>query len=136
MSGANHGFYAFDKEDKFLKTPWYVHIGVAATSFAVGSGIGMFEKNPSRVFETLGINNSTTLKYSTNAVVRILGASLEFWSTKQYQSYTSKEYGDKNLKNYRKYWAIYSPHIISHEGKIHFFRSNCFLMYAKQLQSF
>jgi len=94
--------YACDKEDKFLKTPWYVHIGVAATSFAVGSGIGLFEKNSSRVFDVIRINKSTTLKYTTNALIRTLGASLEFWSTKQYQSFTSKDYGDKNLKKLPK----------------------------------
>jgi len=47
MSGANHGFYAYEQDDKFLKTPWYAHLGVMATSFAVGSGIGLFEKNES-----------------------------------------------------------------------------------------
>jgi hypothetical protein len=102
MSGANHGFYAFDKDDKFLKTPWYAHLGVMATSFAVGSGIGLFEKNDTGVFRAIGINKSTTLKYGTNAFIRTLGASLEFWSTKQYQSFTSKEYGDKNLKKLPK----------------------------------
>jgi hypothetical protein len=102
MSIANHGFYAYDKDDKFLKTPWYDHLGVVATSFAVGSGIGMFEKNDTGIFRTIGIDESKTLKYSTNAFVRTLGASLEFWSTKQYQSFTSKEYDEKNFKKLPK----------------------------------
>jgi RHS repeat-associated protein len=95
-------FFAYDKEDKFLKTPWYAHIGVAATSFAVGSGINLFEKNDDRIFFKMGINESPFLKYSTNALVRLLGVTLEYRSTKEFKSLNLKDYGKKTGKSVPK----------------------------------
>jgi hypothetical protein len=44
MSGANHGFYAYEQDDKFLEPPWYSNLGGFAAGFANGALFGGFEK--------------------------------------------------------------------------------------------
>ena len=72
--------YAYNKEDKFLKTPWYAHIGVAAAGFANGLLVAGFEKGKVEIFDNLGIE-SRVLKYGTDALVRSAAVAIEFGGT-------------------------------------------------------
>jgi hypothetical protein len=81
MNIANHGFYAFDNDDKLLETLWYETLGVFAAGFANGALFGGFEKGKKDVFKLMQINDYKIFKYGTDALVRSAAVAIEFGGT-------------------------------------------------------
>jgi hypothetical protein len=73
--------YAYNKEDKFLETPWYAHIGVMAAGFANGALVGGFEQKKDGVFDLLNLQQKPLFKYGTDALVRSAAVAIEFGGT-------------------------------------------------------
>ena len=100
------GFFAFDKEDKFLKTPLYSHLGIYAAGFANGVIVAGFDEFSEDIFDELGATKGFA-KSGIELGVRSLGVGTEFGLTSfaksKYKTINGKGFGSKagkgSLKN-------------------------------------
>jgi hypothetical protein len=116
MKSTNHGFYAYDKDDKFLKTPWYSHLGVFAAGFANGALVGGFEKGKKDVFKLMQINDYKIFKYGTDALVRSAAVAIEFGGTSlaksKGKSISFYEFDKKYYKRSAKISGLFTYYIL------------------------
>ena len=100
-----NAFYAYDKEDKFLKTPWYAHLGVFAAGFANGALVGGFEKKKDVIFGALGPDNILA-RSGIDFFARGIGVTTEFtmasFAKSKYKSLSFEGFSKKAGKSVPK----------------------------------
>lgn len=75
------GFFAFDPDDKFCKTPWYSHLGIYAAGFTNGLMVAGFEGWGKEEIANLDLSNTNSILAGGDFVARGLGTFTEFTLT-------------------------------------------------------
>ncbi len=106
MQPFTKAFFAYDKEDKFLETPWYSNIGVMAAGFTNGALVGGFEKGKGEIFRFLKAQSSETYQAGIEFMARGIGVTAEFsmtaFSKSKYKYLSFEGYGEKSGKSVPK----------------------------------
>ena len=81
MKSTNHGFYAYEQDEKLLETHGYSHLGVVAGGFANGLIVAGFEGLGKDEIANFKISNSNSILAGSDFAARSLGTFAEFTMT-------------------------------------------------------
>ncbi len=113
MQPFTNAIYAFDKEDKFLETPWYAHIEIFGAGAANGLLVAGFEGWGKDELRKLDLSKTNSIIAGSDFATRSLGTFAEF-TLSSYAKYGKSKWtgfadkaGKGGLKNFGYLFTTY-----------------------------